>query len=106
VFDDARLADAVREAAPDAIVHQLTDLPASLDVRRINEVYDRVRCIRRRAPPRRVPAFLGRFVLGEALTAWLTTMRGASNARARRELGWQPRYASWRTGFAETLPAS
>ncbi len=30
-------------------------------------------------------------------------MRGASNARAKRELGWQPKYATWRSGFAETI---
>ena len=261
VYDAPRLADAVREAAPDALVHQLTDLPASLDVRKINEVYARNNRVRREgtrnllaaaaaagvhtfivqsmatwyrpegsavkkegdalwtdapepigaavrtvaemesavlggvkngivlrygafygpgtwytgsgeiarqfrarklpligagdgitsfihvddaasaavaaldgppgvyniaddeparasewmavfaasigAPsPRRVPAFLARLVLGKALTAWLTTMRGASNERSKRELRWEPHYASWRTGFAETLSAS
>jgi nucleoside-diphosphate-sugar epimerase len=54
-------------------------------------------------PPRRVPRWLGRLLAGEAATAMMTEARGASNAKAKRELGWQPRYASWRQGFAEGL---
>lgn len=54
-------------------------------------------------PPRRVPRWLGRLVAGEAAVVMMTEIRGASNAKAKRELGWQPRYASWRTGFAEGL---
>ena len=38
---------------------------------------------------------------GEAATFMMTEMRGASNEKAKRELGWQPRHASWREGFAE-----
>ena len=54
-------------------------------------------------PPRRVPRWLGRLLAGEAATVMMTEMRGASNAKAKRELGWQPRYASWRQGFAQGL---
>ncbi len=54
-------------------------------------------------PPRRVPRWLGRLLAGEAATAMLTETRGASNAKAKRELGWQPRYPSWRQGFAQGL---
>jgi len=54
-------------------------------------------------PPRRVPRWLGRLAAGEAATAMMTEARGASNAKAKRELGWQPRYASWRQGFAQGL---
>lgn len=53
----------------------------------------------RAAPPRRVPEFLARLVLGKALTMWFTTMRGASNAEAASQLGWRPRYPTWRQGF-------
>jgi nucleoside-diphosphate-sugar epimerase len=53
--------------------------------------------------PRRVPAWLGRLAAGEAGVAWITDVRGASNALARRELGWTPRHRSWRTGFAEAV---
>ncbi|MDQ3934108.1 MAG: NAD(P)-dependent oxidoreductase [Actinomycetota bacterium] len=53
-------------------------------------------------PPRRVPMWLGKLVGGfNAQT--METMRGASNAKAKRELGWEPRYASWRQGFREGL---
>ena len=54
-------------------------------------------------PPRRVPRWLGRLVAGETATVMMTEVRGASNAKAKRELGWQPRYASWRQGFAQGL---
>jgi nucleoside-diphosphate-sugar epimerase len=51
-------------------------------------------------PPRRVPAWLGRIVAGEVPVSMMTSIRGSSNAKAKRELGWEPRYASWREGFA------
>jgi 2-alkyl-3-oxoalkanoate reductase len=51
-------------------------------------------------PPRRVPAWLGRILAGEVPVSMMTQIRGSSNAKAKRELGWQPRYASWREGFA------
>jgi nucleoside-diphosphate-sugar epimerase len=54
-------------------------------------------------PPRRVPRWLGRLAGGEAATVMMTEARGASNAKAKRELGWKPRYASWRQGFAQGL---
>lgn len=50
-------------------------------------------------PPRRVPAFLARMLAGEAAVLIATEARAASNAKARRELGWEPRYPSWREGF-------
>ena len=53
--------------------------------------------------PRRVPTFLARLVAGPFAVAFATELRGASNAKAKRELGWQPRYPSWRQGFRETL---
>jgi 2-alkyl-3-oxoalkanoate reductase len=54
-------------------------------------------------PPRRVPRWLARLLAGEAATAMMTEARGASNEKAKRELGWKPRYASWRQGFAQGL---
>jgi 2-alkyl-3-oxoalkanoate reductase len=50
-------------------------------------------------PPRRVPRWLARVVAGEAAAMMATEARGASNARAKRELGWTLRYPSWRQGF-------
>jgi 2-alkyl-3-oxoalkanoate reductase len=54
-------------------------------------------------PPRHLPRWLGRLAAGEAGTVMMTEVRGASNAKAKRELQWQPRYATWRRGFAEGL---
>jgi nucleoside-diphosphate-sugar epimerase len=53
--------------------------------------------------PRRLPRWLGRIAAGEAATVMMTEVRGASNAKAKRELGWQLRYPSWRLGFTEGL---
>jgi nucleoside-diphosphate-sugar epimerase len=50
-------------------------------------------------PPRHVPAWLGRLAAGEVGVSMMTRIQGASNAKAVRELGWRPRYASWREGF-------
>jgi 2-alkyl-3-oxoalkanoate reductase len=50
-------------------------------------------------PPLRMPAWLGRLLAGEFVVAQMTTSRGSSNQKARKELGWMPRYASWREGF-------
>jgi 2-alkyl-3-oxoalkanoate reductase len=49
-------------------------------------------------PPYHVPAWVGRLLMGKALTM-MTEARGASNARARKELGWTLRYPTWRDGF-------
>ena len=54
-------------------------------------------------PPRRIPRWLGRLAAGETATLMMTDVRGASNEKAKRELGWKPRYASWRQGFAQGL---
>jgi len=54
-------------------------------------------------PPRRVPRWLARLAAGEAATVMMTDVRGASNEKAKRELGWQLRYPSWRQGFAQGL---
>jgi nucleoside-diphosphate-sugar epimerase len=50
--------------------------------------------------PMRVPRFIGRLFAGEAGAVMMTELRGASNAKAKRELGWLPKHASWRQGFA------
>ena len=50
--------------------------------------------------PMRVPRFIGRLFAGEAGVVMMTEVRGASNAKAKRELRWQPAHPSWRQGFA------
>ncbi len=49
-------------------------------------------------PPRRVPEWVGRLVMGSGLDMMMRA-RGAANAKAKKELGWTPRYPTWREGF-------
>jgi 2-alkyl-3-oxoalkanoate reductase len=53
--------------------------------------------------PRRVPAWLARLIVGPAAVAMMTEARGASNAKAKREIGFEPRWKSWREGFESGL---
>lgn len=50
-------------------------------------------------PPRHMPGWLGRLLLGAGGYTMMTALRGAANAKAKRELGWTPRHPSWREGF-------
>jgi len=54
-------------------------------------------------PPMRIPAWLARLLAGDVAVTMMTEGRGFSNAKAKRELGWQLRYPSWRQGFREGL---
>jgi 2-alkyl-3-oxoalkanoate reductase len=54
-------------------------------------------------PPRRVPAFVARLAVGHHGVVMMTEARGASNAKAKRELGWELEYPSWREGFRTGL---
>jgi 2-alkyl-3-oxoalkanoate reductase len=54
-------------------------------------------------PPRHVPVWLARLVAGPMAVEMMTRNRGASNEKAKRELGWRPAHASWRDGFREVL---
>jgi hypothetical protein len=49
--------------------------------------------------PIRVPRFIGRLFAGEVGVVMMTDLRGASNAKTKRELGWRPAHPSWRQGF-------
>jgi nucleoside-diphosphate-sugar epimerase len=53
--------------------------------------------------PRRVPAWLAALATSRTVATFATDMRGASNAKAKRELGWQPAHPDWRAGFAEVF---
>jgi 2-alkyl-3-oxoalkanoate reductase len=57
-------------------------------------------------PPRHIPRWLARLIAGDAAVMIGTESRGASNAKAKRELGWTPRHPSWREGFAEVYGAA
>ena len=54
-------------------------------------------------PPIRVPAWVAKPLIGEHGVSMMTKVRGSSNAKAKRELGWEPRYPSWREGFRTGL---
>ena len=53
--------------------------------------------------PMRVPRFVGRLFAGEAGVMMMTELRGASNAKAKRELAWRPAHPSWRQGLASAM---
>lgn len=57
-------------------------------------------------PPLRVPKWLASPMAGSVIVRWMTEGRGASNEKAKRELGWQPAWASWRDGFRASLEGS
>jgi nucleoside-diphosphate-sugar epimerase len=54
-------------------------------------------------PPRRLPTWLARPLVGAAGISMFTRIRGASNAKVKRELGWEPRWSTWRDGFRAAL---
>ena len=54
-------------------------------------------------PPYHLPAWMGRLAIGAQSIAMVTESRGASNAKAKRELGWRPKFPSWRDGFRRGL---
>jgi 2-alkyl-3-oxoalkanoate reductase len=56
-------------------------------------------------PPRHIPRWVGKLAAGDAITTMATVSRGASNAKAKRELGWTPAHPSWRQGFSEAVAA-
>lgn len=56
-------------------------------------------------PPMRVPTWLGRLLAGQFVVDQMTIARGSSNDKARKDLGWEPRYASWREGFRDWVAA-
>jgi 2-alkyl-3-oxoalkanoate reductase len=56
-------------------------------------------------PPRRVPVWLAKLIAGDVAVMLGTEARGASNARAKRELGWTPAHPSWRQGFLAAYAA-
>jgi nucleoside-diphosphate-sugar epimerase len=53
--------------------------------------------------PMRIPVWLGRLLAGEAMVRYMTDGRGSSNEKAKRELGWEPAWSSWREGFRHGL---
>jgi nucleoside-diphosphate-sugar epimerase len=73
------------------------------DPARVSEILPELAKVVGAGPPRHFPRWVGRLLAGEANTIMMTEVRGASNAKAKRELGWELRYPSWRLGFREGL---
>jgi 2-alkyl-3-oxoalkanoate reductase len=94
--DDAASATvaAIEHGAPGAAYNVVDDEPAPM-----REWVPALADALGAKPPWRVPAWLARLVVGRSAVYWITRLRGASNRRARGELGWRPAYPSWRTGF-------
>jgi nucleoside-diphosphate-sugar epimerase len=98
-IDDVALATAIAmEGVPSGIYNIVDDEPAEV----ATWLPELARVIGAK-PPRRVPAWLGRFVIGEAGVLMMTNSRGSSNAKARRVFNWRPAYPSWRDGFRREL---
>jgi 2-alkyl-3-oxoalkanoate reductase len=98
VTDAARATVAAVHAGPPGIYNIVDDEPAA--------VADWLPVLARCAgapPPLRVPAWVGRVAGGTAALSMMTQARGSSNAKAKRELGWQLVWPSWRQGFADGL---
>ena len=101
-LDDAAMATALAlEPAASGVYNVADDDPAP-----VNVWLPELARILRANPPRRVPLWLGRIAAGAAGVSLFTQIRGASNAKAKRELGWDLRYPSWRQGFRAVLAAS
>jgi nucleoside-diphosphate-sugar epimerase len=98
VEDAADATVAALERGPSGIYNVVDDDPAP--IRDWLPVYAQQIGAKR---PLRVPVLLARLVGGKAAAEMSTSLRGASNAKAKRELGWQPAHPSWRQGFPEAL---
>jgi nucleoside-diphosphate-sugar epimerase len=98
-IDDAAAATvAAIETSVTGVFHVVDDEPA-----RVSEWLPYLAEVLGAKPPRRVPVWLARLVAGETVVSMMTQIRGSSNAKAKRELAWQPRWASWRQGFRDGL---
>jgi nucleoside-diphosphate-sugar epimerase len=97
--DDAAAATvAAVERGPDGVFNVVDDEPAA-----VAEWLPYLARVAGGKPPRRLPRWIGRLAVGEVGVRWMTELRGSSNAKAKRELGWQLIYPSWREGFAHGL---
>jgi len=99
-IDDAAAATlaALERGTPGAIYNVVDDDPAP-----VREWLPALAAAAGAKPPRRLPRWLARVVAGESVATMMTEIRGASNAKAKRELGWEPAHPSWREGFRAAL---
>ncbi len=98
VDDAAHATQLAIEQAPPGIFNIVDDDPAEVST----WLPELARAIGAK-PPFHLPAWVGRLAIGDAGLLMMTEEQGSSNAKAKRVLGWQPRYASWREGFRRGL---
>ena len=96
ITDAASATVAAIERGKPGIYHVADDDPAP-----VREVLLELARVLGAKPPRRVSAWLARVVAGKGQVEIMTKARGISSEKIKRELGWTPRYPSWRTGFVE-----
>jgi 2-alkyl-3-oxoalkanoate reductase len=98
-IDDAAAATAIAvERGAPGIYNIVDDEPAP-----VREWLSALAAMLGARPPRRIPKWLARIAAGEHIVMLMTEARAGSNAKAKRDLDWRPRHASWRRGFAEVL---
>jgi len=98
IDDAARATLAAIEGGKSGIYNIVDDEPAP-----VSEWLSALAAALGAKPPRRVPTWLARILIGEQGVMFMTEVRGASNAKAKRELNWRPRWESWRRGFVQGL---
>ncbi len=97
--DDAAAATVIAvECGPNGIYNIVDDDPAPL-----SEWLPYLAQAVGAKPPMRVPTWIGRLFAGEVGVSMTTRIRGSSNTKAKRELGWQPEWSTWRDGFRDGL---
>ncbi len=99
-LDDAASAAVAALTRGDGVYNIVDDDPAAM-----RDVLPAIARIIGAKPPRRVPTWLARPLAGEVVVSMMTQMRGSSNAKAKRELGWEPRWPSWREGMRDEVAA-
>ena len=97
-IDDAASATAAALERGTGVYNIVDDDPATAA-----DVLTTIAAIVGAKPPLRVPVWLARLAAGEVGVSYLTQIRGSSNAKAKRELGWAPKWPSWRDGFRHGL---
>ncbi len=98
IDDAARATVAAVERGSPGIYNIVDDEPAP-----VSEWLPELARILGAKPPLHLPAWIGRLAIGKHGVLLMTAVRGASNQKAKRELGWQPVWASWRDGFRDGL---
>jgi nucleoside-diphosphate-sugar epimerase len=98
IDDAAQATVAALEHGPPGVYNIVDDEPAT-----VSEWLPALAKALGAKPPLRIPAWLGRLVIGEHGVIMMTELRGASNEKAKRELGWKPYWTTWRDGFRNGL---